>query len=140
MSSTQTIADAERVSDELARVRNQLARVLARLEDVRTERDEQRRLAEHLQTALENNAAIEQAIGIIAEKAHVDVTEARAHLKSYSRGHAEKLRTIAHAVVDAQNPKSPVASDNPKVERIIASVAIPAEFWKNLTLDGAIFE
>lgn len=146
MNSEQTITHVEQVSTVLAQLRQQVERLVGRLADaelqladVRTERDEEHKLAETLKTALANSAAIEQAIGIIAEKAHIDVTEARARLKSYSRDHDQKMRAVAQRLVAGVDPKSASYGD-PEMDRLIAEVGVPLEFWTALTLNGAIFK
>ena len=161
MTPDQIISDIETVSAELARLRQELDRVLGRLADtelqlkdvrsernhehdvaegLKAERDEEHGLVEELRTILANNVAIEQAIGIIAEKAHVDVTEARSRLKGFSRDHDSKMRAVAAAIVAGQNPKAALVPGDPSVAELVAAAGIPLEFWNNLTLNGAIFE
>jgi cation transport ATPase len=158
---TETVTSFERIAGELAELRNEFDRMLGQLADaelqlkdvrserdqqhhlaaaLKTERDEEHRLAEALKAALDHSAGIEQAIGIIAEKAGVGIPEARARLKGYSRAHDKQIRAVAASIVAAQDPKSSthLAAD---VAGVITHVAgIPLEFWNALTLDGAIFE
>lgn len=57
-----------------------------------------------LQIALESRVVIEQAKGAIAQHANVDMDEAFAHLRSYSRDHNEKLSAVARAVASRSLP------------------------------------
>lgn len=148
-----TTTDIDSVTAELARLRNEfdllagkLADAKLQLDDVRSERDQEHEVAETLRVALEHNAAIlatstaiEQAVGIIAEKAGVDVTAARARLKGYSRGHDEKMSAVAASIVAAQDPATHGHGD-PDVARLIAGSGIPGEFWNELTLGGLVFQ
>lgn len=146
MNTELTITHVEEVSTGLAQLREQFERLVGRLadaelqlQDVRSERDEEHALAEALKTALANSAAIEQAIGIIAEKAGVSIPEARQKLKGYSRDHDQKMRAVAERLVAGVDPKSPSFGD-PETARLIVETGIPLEFWNALTLNGAIFE
>jgi hypothetical protein len=164
----QTVTDVERFSTELAHLRHQVGQLLGRLADtelqlgdVRSERDQEHQLAEEahrfaqllqaaldnsvaiaegLQSALAASAAVEQAKGIVAQKAGVSVTEAHDLLRGYSRDKSEKLRVIAAAVVAAQDPATPHDPGHPDPIREILAGGIPREFWESLTLNGAIFE
>lgn len=152
--------EVHRLVDLLADTRLQLADVRAErdqehqlAEDARAQRDKERRFAESLKAALANSATIQQSLtaafaknaaiaaacGVISEKAGVSIDEAEAKIKGFSRSHSEPMRAVAARILDAQDPKSPSYGD-PEVARILASVGIPLEFWKNLTLNGAIFE
>lgn len=53
-----------------------------------------------LHEALNSRIAIEQAKGVLAERAGVDMEEAFARLRSYARAHNAKLSVLAAAVVD----------------------------------------
>lgn len=64
-------------------------------------------LAEQLQTALNSRLAIEQAKGILAERADITVGEAFTRLRAYARNHNLKLHDLAQAVVD----RDPVLGD-----------------------------
>jgi hypothetical protein len=160
MTDTQALTSFERIAGELAGLRDEFDRLLGQradselqLKDVRserdqehqlaaamkTERDEQHRLAEALKTALDNSAAIEQAIGIIAQKAGVGIPEARARLKGYSRSHDKQIRAVAASIVAAQDPKTP-RHGQAEVTRVITEAGIPLSFWNALTLNGAVFE
>jgi len=56
-------------------------------------------LAEQLQTTLNNRSTVEQAKGILAERADVTVGEAFELLRDYARGRDQKLADVADAVV-----------------------------------------
>jgi len=160
MTPDQIITDVETVARDLARLRQELDRTLGRLadtelqlKDVRTERDQEHehaealqterdrehQLAEALKTALANSAAIEQAIGIIAEKAGVSIPEARAKLKERSSDTRQTVSSVAERII-AGHEQAHLGPGDPEVARLLAAAGIPAEFWKNLTLNGAIFE
>jgi hypothetical protein len=164
MTPDQIINDVEDVADDLARLRTEIDRVVSRLlgrladtelqlEDVRSERDQEHQLAESLKaalanserlaaslkTAIDNGAAIEQAIGVIAEKAGIGIPEARSRLKSYSRGTRQHISAVAANIIAGKDPAS-LRHGAPDVGRIIAAAGIPLDFWNGLTLNGAIFE
>jgi cation transport ATPase len=163
MTDTETVTSFERIAGELATLRNEFDRLLGQLADaelqlkdvrserdqqhllaaaLKTERDQQHRLAGALKAALDHSASIEQAIGIIAEKAGVGIPEARARLKGYSRAHDKQIRAVAASIVAAQDPKSST-HDTTEAARVITEAApfgVPFAFWNALTLAGAIFE
>jgi len=56
-------------------------------------------VAEQLQYALNSRVAIEQAKGVLAERNSIEMDEAFAVLRQYSRNHNIKLTEVAHAVV-----------------------------------------
>jgi hypothetical protein len=56
-------------------------------------------LTEQLQTALNNRSTVEQAKGILAERADVTVGEAVEPLRDYARGRDQKLADVADAIV-----------------------------------------
>jgi transcriptional regulator with GAF, ATPase, and Fis domain len=67
-------------------------------------------LADQLQTALDSRVVIEQAKGVIAERAGVGVTEAFEVLRRYARSRGQKLREVAAAVVAGElDPPAPSA-------------------------------
>jgi GAF domain-containing protein len=53
-----------------------------------------------LQTALDSRIAIEQAKGVIAQRARVDMDEAFRSLRAYARGNHHRLSDLARAVVN----------------------------------------
>jgi GAF domain-containing protein len=63
-------------------------------------------LAEQLRAALDSRIAIEQAKGVVAERAGVDMAEAFARLRSYARANQRRLADVAQDVVDGSLPSS----------------------------------
>jgi GAF domain-containing protein len=61
---------------------------------------EAQRLNEQLSAALSNRVLIEQAKGVIAERAGVDPAEAFSRLRAYARNHNLLLTNVAQAAVD----------------------------------------
>jgi len=57
-------------------------------------------LAEQLQHALDSRVEIEQAKGMLAERAGVSPTEAFGAMRSYARGNGLGLSVVAHGVLD----------------------------------------
>jgi GAF domain-containing protein len=68
-----------------------------------------RQLAADLQAALDSRVVIEQAKGILAEHAGVDVETAYQVLRWYARSHQRILREVAAAVVSGSLPAADVA-------------------------------
>ena len=66
-------------------------------------------LVEQLQTALNSRVAIEQAKGILAERADVDVKEAFSRLRRYARDHNRRLTVVAKELVDGTLPAEAMA-------------------------------
>lgn len=62
--------------------------------------DERQRTNEQLSYALNSRIVIEQAKGIIAERAGVEVSEAFDRLRRYARDHNRRLTDVAHATID----------------------------------------
>lgn len=62
----------------------------------------EQQLAEELQTALNSRIAIEQAKGMIAEFAQVDMDRAFAALRGYARSNGVRLTEVAMAVASGQ--------------------------------------
>jgi GAF domain-containing protein len=61
---------------------------------------ESQRLNEQLASALTSRVVIEQAKGVISERAGVDMAEAFARLRHYARGGNRRLTDVAEAAVD----------------------------------------
>jgi GAF domain-containing protein len=61
---------------------------------------EAQRLNEQLSAALTSRVVIEQAKGVIAERADVDLAEAFSRLRSYARNHNRRLTDVARAAID----------------------------------------
>jgi GAF domain-containing protein len=57
-------------------------------------------LAEQLQHALDSRIVIEQAKGMLAERAGVSPAEAFGAMRSYARGNGQGLSVVAHGVLD----------------------------------------
>lgn len=57
-------------------------------------------LSSQLQTALDSRIIIEQAKGVLAERAGVSVSAAFQRMRAYARGSNRKLADVAHGVVD----------------------------------------
>jgi GAF domain-containing protein len=74
---------------------------------------EARRLNEQLSAALTSRVVIEQAKGVLAERAGIDLTEAFERMRAYARDHNSRLADVARAAVagtldpDAWLPRSP---------------------------------
>jgi len=61
---------------------------------------ESQRLNEQLSAALTSRVVIEQAKGVIAERADVDLAEAFSRLRSHARNRNRRLTDVARAVID----------------------------------------
>ena len=61
-------------------------------------------LADQLRAALDSRIAIEQAKGVIAERARVDVSDAFGLLRGYARDRQRRLGDVAQDVVDGTIP------------------------------------
>jgi transcriptional regulator with GAF, ATPase, and Fis domain len=57
---------------------------------------------QELQYALQSRVVIEQAKGVLAERAAIDVDKAFTHLRSFARSHNRRLVDVAHDVIDGQ--------------------------------------
>ena len=74
---------------------------------------EQRLLATQLQYALDSRITVEQAKGVIAEHAHIDVEMAFTALRTYARNHNERLVDVAHAVAARTLPAARIMTGEP---------------------------
>ncbi len=63
---------------------------------------ENRGIVEHLQRALDSRVLIEQAKGILAERAHINVDAAFLSIRAYSRAHNVKLSVVARDVIETR--------------------------------------
>jgi GAF domain-containing protein len=71
---------------------------------------EAQRLNEQLSAALTSRVVIEQAKGVISERAGVDLAEAFARLRAYARNHNLRLTDVAQAATDGTLDPSAWAS------------------------------
>ena len=63
---------------------------------------EARLLAEQLQLALNNRVVIEQAKGVLSQRADVDMDEAFRRMRAHARNHNSLLADVAQAVIDGR--------------------------------------
>ena len=84
---------------------------------------EAQRLNEQLSAALTSRVVIEQAKGVVAERAGVDLAEAFSRLRAYARSSNLRLTDVAQAAV-ARHPRSRFASVGPS--RTLVNLAISA--------------
>ena len=61
---------------------------------------EAQRLNEQLSAALASRVVIEQAKGVISERAGIDLAEAFSRLRAYARNHNLRLTDVAQAAID----------------------------------------
>jgi transcriptional regulator with GAF, ATPase, and Fis domain len=99
-----------------------LAQALADVASIAIVQDEATRLAAirqgHLQHALHSRIKIEQAKGMIAEHARVDMDRAFNRLRAYARNHNLGLTAVAEAIVDGSLTIESVAGDGrPRTSR-----------------------
>jgi GAF domain-containing protein len=57
-------------------------------------------LADQLQKALHSRIPIEQAKGVLAERAKLSVSDALIHIRSYARNHNQQLTSVCRRVID----------------------------------------
>lgn len=67
--------------------------------ELRRQLETQTRLAQQLQTALDTRIIIEQAVGVLAERNHIDVKAAFELLRSASRNQNIRIATLAAAII-----------------------------------------
>ena len=75
---------------------------------------EAQRLNEQLANALTSRIAIEQAKGMIAERAGTSLTEAFSRLRAHARNHNRRLTDVAQAAIDGT--LDPQASSPPAAQ------------------------
>jgi GAF domain-containing protein len=63
---------------------------------------EVQRLNEQLSAALTSRVVIEQAKGVISERAGVDLSEAFSRLRAHARNNNQRLTDVAHAAIDGR--------------------------------------
>jgi GAF domain-containing protein len=73
-------------------------------------------VAAQLNGALTSRIAIEQAKGILAERAEVDMQEAFSRLRRYSRDHNRQLSAVATELINGTLPADAIASLGRRVE------------------------
>jgi transcriptional regulator with GAF, ATPase, and Fis domain len=71
---------------------------------------ESRAIVAQLQTALNSRIAIEQAKGVLAERAALPLDEAFARIRRFARDHNRKLSAVARDLVDGRLPDEAVAN------------------------------
>jgi GAF domain-containing protein len=64
--------------------------------------NEARVLAEQLQSALNSRVIIEQAKGVLAERAQIEVDQAFGLLRKYARSHHVRLREVAEGLIEGR--------------------------------------
>lgn len=67
--------------------------------------------AEQLQIALDSRIVIEQAKGVLAEQATLDMGDAFARLRTYARNHNRRLSEVAREVVDGSRTAQSLLAD-----------------------------
>lgn len=67
-------------------------------------------LAQQLQAALDSRVVIEQAKGVLAERLHIGVDEAFAHLRAYARSANQHLAGVARALLEGRLDEGAVVS------------------------------
>jgi GAF domain-containing protein len=76
---------------------------------------EAQRLNEQLSSALTSRVVIEQAKGVISERAGVDLAGAFSRLRAYARNHNLRLTDVAQAAIDGTlDPQAWIRHDNPR--------------------------
>src|SRR5208337_2339065 len=80
--------------------------------------NEAQRLNEQLSNALTSRIVIEQAKGVIAERAGASLAEAFSRLRSYARNHNLRLTDVAHAaIVGTLDPLAWAPTPQPPIHR-----------------------
>jgi ANTAR domain/GAF domain len=73
--------------------------------------EEHRLVADQLQYALDSRVAIEQAKGVLAEHAGLDMAGAFDAIRAYSRNHNERLAEVAEGIVERRISATDVAPE-----------------------------
>lgn len=76
---------------------------------------EARVLVEQLQTALNSRIVLEQAKGVLAERAHVTMDDAFNMLRAYARSHNLRLLGVAESTIDGKLSVEEFSSTHPKL-------------------------
>jgi GAF domain-containing protein len=74
---------------------------------------EAQRLNEQLSAALTSRIVIEQAKGVISERAGIDLADAFSRLRTYARNSNQRLTDVAHAAVDGRLDPSAWSAPRP---------------------------
>ncbi len=75
---------------------------------------ESRGVVHQLQGALTSRVVIEQAKGVLAERAQIGVDDAFAHMRAYARAHNEHLSDIARALIEGRIDAATLAAQAPR--------------------------
>jgi hypothetical protein len=105
------------LDDEMGQIGQALADAAANAVLVLRERRQNEKLADQLQHALTSRVVIEQAVGILAERWHVDVKQAFQLLREHVRSHNLRLRDVAEAVVGRDLDPFPTHQEQPSLPR-----------------------
>jgi len=93
---------------------------------------EAQRLNEQLSGALTSRVVIEQAKGVICERAGVDLAEAFSRLRAYARNHNRRLTDVAQAAIDGTLDPLAWAA----VKRLCGSLANRVAAWDGVACGG----
>ncbi len=80
--------------------------------------DEAHTVAEQLQGALQTRVVIEQAKGVLAERAEIGTEEAFSRLRRYARSHQRRLAEVAGEVVGGTLSSSAFERSDPPADRM----------------------
>jgi AmiR/NasT family two-component response regulator len=75
---------------------------------------ESQRINIQLNEALTSRIRIEQAKGVVAERAGIDIPEAFSRLRNYARSHSLRLTDVAEAAIDNTLDSSAWTSPAPR--------------------------
>jgi transcriptional regulator with GAF, ATPase, and Fis domain len=78
---------------------------------------ETRAVATQLQRALDSRVSIEQAKGVLAERAHISVEDAFAIIRAYARAHNQRLADVAGEVVERHLETQELLALRPRGDR-----------------------